>query len=368
MGTISKGYTFSPTEQVTDAKLHTMVDGASVTNIVNADIANGAAISEAKLALDGSQIVDLTSTQTISGDKTFSGTVNLVNNDGSVNPTNLLSNGDFESWSAGTSAAPDGWTLAGASATIAQGSSTPDPKIGTYYVELTRAGTNCEIYQQIQTNKGLAYWKGRTITFSCWVKASVASRAFLRIADGVDTSASSYHTGSDTWELLTVTRTISASAVIVQLDCFIVAGDTSAYFDGAMCVEGSSAFAFANKPAGEGVWADYSATSTIVGWSSFVAKKIYTKKIGKTVFVNFLIQGTSNATSSSCTLPYVSEAYPNYVEGYIRAKNEGKNIFDGTFSLAGGESTLKFLDTWLETGWTNSGTKLVSGQFLYESA
>lgn len=27
-----------------------------------------------------------------------------VNNDGTVNPTNLLSNGDFEAWSAGTSA------------------------------------------------------------------------------------------------------------------------------------------------------------------------------------------------------------------------------------------------------------------------
>jgi len=49
MATVSKGYTFGSTEQVTNAKLHSLVDSATVTGIVNADIALGAAIIDAKL-------------------------------------------------------------------------------------------------------------------------------------------------------------------------------------------------------------------------------------------------------------------------------------------------------------------------------
>ena len=53
-----------------------------------------------------------------------------------VNPTNLLTNGGFELWSAGTSSAPDEWALVGASATVAREASTI--KIGTYSAVVTR--------------------------------------------------------------------------------------------------------------------------------------------------------------------------------------------------------------------------------------
>jgi hypothetical protein len=52
-------------------------------------------------------------------------------------------------------------------------------------------------------------------------------------------------------------------------------------------------------------WTDYSASSTIVGWQvSGRVAAIYTKKIGKTVFVHFRITGTSDSTGMSFTLPY----------------------------------------------------------------
>jgi hypothetical protein len=50
MAQISKGYSFGATETVTNTKLHTMVDGATITNIVDADVAAGAAIQSTKIS------------------------------------------------------------------------------------------------------------------------------------------------------------------------------------------------------------------------------------------------------------------------------------------------------------------------------
>lgn len=50
MATITKGKTFASGEVVTPAKLHQMVDQATVTSIVNADIDAAAAIAAGKLA------------------------------------------------------------------------------------------------------------------------------------------------------------------------------------------------------------------------------------------------------------------------------------------------------------------------------
>ncbi len=51
---------------------------------------------------------------------------------------------------------------------------------------------------------------------------------------------SSYHTGDSTWQLLTVTATISNSAVVLQLGTEVKISNINAYFDGAICVEGES--------------------------------------------------------------------------------------------------------------------------------
>ena len=59
---VTKGYTFGATEQVTAAKLHTLVDSATVAGIAETDI-----------TFDGSTAMIDTGTQTMAGDKTFSG-------------------------------------------------------------------------------------------------------------------------------------------------------------------------------------------------------------------------------------------------------------------------------------------------------
>jgi microcystin-dependent protein len=50
MATLSKGQTFGATETITNTKLHNLVDLASITNIVNADLNALAAIVDTKLA------------------------------------------------------------------------------------------------------------------------------------------------------------------------------------------------------------------------------------------------------------------------------------------------------------------------------
>jgi hypothetical protein len=51
MATVTRGTTYGATEQITNTKLHLLVDGATVTGIVDADIAAGAGINDTKLDL-----------------------------------------------------------------------------------------------------------------------------------------------------------------------------------------------------------------------------------------------------------------------------------------------------------------------------
>ena len=283
-----------------------------------------------------------------------------------LNPTNLLFNGDFELWSAGTSAAPDGWALSGTGATIARETTTI--KLGTYSAKLTRVGTDCNIQKTVHTARGINYWKSRTITYSCWVYATVSNITRISLGDGVTETYSSYHTGGGAWELLTVTKTLSASATGVYAINYVITADTTSYFDGAMCVEGASQFAFSDKPAEEGIWADYSTQSTVVGWASFTTKKIYTKKIGKTVFVAFDIRGTSNATTVTFTLPYTSAmTFPTRACAFT-TDNDINTTTGGLIDLATGASLVNLFKDMAGAAWTALGSKFAVGQFWYEVA
>ena len=62
---------------------------------------------------------------------------------------------------------------------------------------------------------------------------------------------------------------------------------------------------------------DYSATSTVVGWTTFTQKTIRYSVIGKLLIVEYFISGTSNATTTSFTLPQASAT----VSGMIWANN-----------------------------------------------
>jgi len=78
MGTITRGTTYGSTETITNAKLHILVDDATVTGIVNADVSAGAAIDASKLDLTGSGYVTTGADNAFTGDNSFSGGMTLT--------------------------------------------------------------------------------------------------------------------------------------------------------------------------------------------------------------------------------------------------------------------------------------------------
>jgi len=154
----------------------------------------------------------------------------IVGSDFSGFKGNLLSNWSFENGDP-----PNDWGLVGAGAT--SGQSTDQVKIGTYSCNLTRSGANCYIWSHIPE---YGQYKNEEVAFGCWVYATVADRVRLRINDGVGNAYSAYHSGNSDWEWLTATRTVDSGATQLEVWPEIRNGDTTAYFDGAVLVVGSS--------------------------------------------------------------------------------------------------------------------------------
>ena len=108
---------------------------------------------------------------------------------------------------------------------------------------------------------------------------------------------------------------------------------------------------------------DYFSTSTKAGWSS-PSGTIYYKKIGFQVWVIFNISGTSNASSTTFTLPYAN----NSGEFYFPCLGVDSGTAISTFALGvlgSGSSTATFYSSTAGGGWTSSGTKQINGQFWY---
>ena len=160
-----------------------------------------------------------------------------MNIDTKICPDNLLEWGNFEDWENGASAAPTNHTLNGTGATIARENTIV--KQGLYSAKLTRNGGDCDF---TYTYTGYAAYQGHRMTLGAWVYATVANRARLELNDGVGANWSSYHTGDGTWQWLTVTLDIASSVTAILCHFIVDTGDTSAYFDGAVLVDGSMVF------------------------------------------------------------------------------------------------------------------------------
>ena len=111
-------------------------------------------------------------------------------------------------------------------------------------------------------------------------------------------------------------------------------------------------------------WTDYSATSTIVGWTSYTTKSIFYKKIGKLVFVQFVISGVSDDTVATFTLPYTQQGDVQ-LQRVIRVLDNGTNAA-GIAILPASSAIVTCYDTVGGSTWINSGNKYVIGQFWYE--
>lgn len=109
-------------------------------------------------------------------------------------------------------------------------------------------------------------------------------------------------------------------------------------------------------------WSDYSSTSTVVGWSSFAAKKIWYCKIWKIVFISLYISGTSNNTTTTCTLPYATVAagpdYP-FMKPIRIVDNGSFPTAPGLAYIGLGSSTVTYNKDLAGAAFTNTGDKSV---------
>lgn len=115
------------------------------------------------------------------------------------------------------------------------------------------------------------------------------------------------------------------------------------------------------------MWIDYSTTSTIIGWSSFTTKYLNYTIIGKVMYVHFDLQGTSNSTTSSFTLPINSVAFLDVAS--MRAGDNGVFLSTpGLIEMGSGSSTVTLYTAPSGATWTASGTKSCFGEFFYRIA
>lgn len=117
----------------------------------------------------------------------------------------------------------------------------------------------------------------------------------------------------------------------------------------------------------EAAWSDYGGTSTVVGFSSFVTKVIMYKQIGKIMFVYYHLEGTSNATNFTFTVPTASSATAAAVEAVVRIQNSG-TYASGLLVLPGNSSTVTIYSTVAAGAFGNTLAKASIAQFFYELA
>lgn len=194
---------------------------------------------------------------TVVGNLNLTGYITGTDNNQSY--TNLLPNGNFESWSSGASSAPDeyGFNL-GAGSTA--GRETSVVKLGNSSVRVTNAANQhavlqvyisnpCTSFRHFNCNWNASRYQGKTFTYGAWVKANT-TQAYISLGDNTG-GVKTYYSGSGNWEFLTVTKTIIPSATefsinFVTID--VMASIYTAYVDGAILVEGYIVPPYSDKP------------------------------------------------------------------------------------------------------------------------
>lgn len=118
---------------------------------------------------------------------------------------------------------PDSWNLGGSGATFARSTTT---RRGAYALSVTRAGTDATVDQVIPVRYSDAPdddLRGETVLGVAVARSTEASSVRVRVTseDGsgnvLSTSNSSYHTGADAWEELSVEHVVHASAEQVRV-------------------------------------------------------------------------------------------------------------------------------------------------------
>jgi hypothetical protein len=248
MGLVTKPFIFTDGQVAEAPQVNSDLD--TLYNVVNGNLSNtnisaSAAIVDSKLAqittggkVSGAALTSLSSIPAGAGVIPAANIVGVgVLGDGSVNPTNLLSNGDFESHLAGATAVPDGFVIYGTTPTLA--TDTGDIGYGSVSQKITAAGS---------TLQGLTYTLTglrASVTYSVSWRTKVTSGNTSQVkTTGAGTNLTATESTSTTFETKTGTFITDASGTNVVLYFLAKANTDVVWFDGIQVNQGASAFAF----------------------------------------------------------------------------------------------------------------------------
>lgn len=144
---------------------------------------------------------------------------------------NLAINGGLDYWQRGANSRPDGWQILSGSPTIARSTT---KKINTYSAKVV--GT-CQLAQDLPDEIRKSSASTISYSFGAYVKTDTASQARIGIYNGTTTQYSSYHSGSDDWELLTVNATFSSEPDSLRLILDSASGTN--YFNALVLIRGN---------------------------------------------------------------------------------------------------------------------------------
>lgn len=148
---------------------------------------------------------------------------------------NLLINGAFDFWQRGITTRPDCWKQENTGVGFAV-SQTSTKYLNTYSVLMQNQG---QLTQALDTEFIASLAETTPLTFGCWVKSAYASKARIGVYNGLVTSwSSSYHSGGNDWEFMTVT--LLATSSLTEIKFILDSGTLSNnYFNAAVVIKGN---------------------------------------------------------------------------------------------------------------------------------
>ena len=110
-------------------------------------------------------------------------------------------------------------------------------------------------------------------------------------------------------------------------------------------------------------WVDYSATSTITGWSAYTTKLIQYRIVGKVMQVMVQFEGTGTGTTVSFTLPNSASAWGT--QYFILHTRNNTTQSASVATVPANSSTVTVSNSAsTTTSWTNAVGRDVQGQFI----
>jgi hypothetical protein len=131
---------------------------------------------------------------------------------------------------------PLGWSVGGWGVPSLTRSNTQKHD-GLYSGKIISDTGTCGAYQIIPS---FASYANKEVKMSAWVFASVGGVGQLVINDGVTTSGGNIHSGSSSWEYLTVRHNVDGTPLDLRLVCYVYNAANTVYVDDVTFVSGES--------------------------------------------------------------------------------------------------------------------------------